>query len=313
MIATLLASNMTVASIDSTGRVLSEEENESEFYWLDGSVKSKISRPAINPDFAPDESCLFDTFQLKCIPGSEQLCPRPQFGNGEPHTCWAKTFINGEWVRHCPDGYHTTDGDETGQCYPNSNDCSDANVTINGILLNFVLRTGDDSANPYNTCIDPRSLCEIEPDHGICKLIESVDPAETNSDDTMVNDIPPDREGLFCDHPSNPGGCYDRNDNPESFCANYGAQYSKFCELIEPICDDSEGVNNIDSTDPECTDEDLPCPENFVRNGEYCTQYKVDCDENPTNVYCTGQRRTDGLQRCDEPDHPGYKFCTELN
>ena len=139
---------------------------------------------------------------------------------------------------------------------------------------------------------------------------DCADHRDRNSDDTMVNDIPPDREGLFCDHPSNPGGCYDRNDNPESFCANYGAQYSKFCELIEPMCDDSEGVNNIDrQIQSECTDEDLPCPENFVRNREYCTQYKVDCDENPTNVYCTGQRRTDGLQRCDEPDHPGYKFC----
>jgi hypothetical protein len=129
-----------------------------------------------------------------------------------------------------------------------------------------------------------------------------------NSDDTITNDVPPSGEGLFCDHPSNPGSCYDRNDNPEYFCVN-NPQYTDFCKIIEPICDD-EG--QIKSTDPECTDEGSPCPENYVRYNEYCASYRVDCDENPTNVYCTGQRRTDGLQRCDEPEHPGYKFCAEL-
>jgi hypothetical protein len=126
-----------------------------------------------------------------------------------------------------------------------------------------------------------------------------------NSDDSIVNDIPPDGEGYFCDHPSNPGSCYDRNDDPEEFCVN-NPQYTDFCEIIGEICDD-EG--QIKSTDPECTEEDSPCPENYVRYNEYCAQYRVDCDENPTNVYCSGQRGTDGLLRCDEPDHPGYKFC----
>ena len=132
---------------------------------------------------------------------------------------------------------------------------------------------------------------------------------DVSNDDTITNDIPPSGEGYFCDHPSNPGSCYDRNDNPEEFCANHGAQYPKFCEIIGEICDDSKGANNIDSTDPECTNEGSPCPENYVRNGKYCAQYRVDCDENPSNVYCSGQRRSDGLQRCDEPGHPGYKFC----
>jgi hypothetical protein len=44
-------------------------------------VLSKQNRPAINPDFDPDRSCLFDVFQLKCIPGSEQDCPEG-FGRG---------------------------------------------------------------------------------------------------------------------------------------------------------------------------------------------------------------------------------------
>lgn len=103
----------------------------------------------------------------------------------------------------------------------------------------------------------------------------------------------------------------DRNDNPESFCANHGAQYPKFCEIIEPICDDPKGSNNIDSTDPYCTDEGSPCPENYVRNGKYCSLYRLDCDDlNVANSYkCNGRERTDRLLRCDEPDHPGYKFC----
>lgn len=136
-----------------------------------------------------------------------------------------------------------------------------------------------------------------------------------NSDDTMENDIPPDGEGLFCDQRAQltgsriaPGGCYDRNDNPEEFCVN-NPQYTKFCEIIGPICDDNVSINAISSTDPECTPKDQSCPENHVRYNEYCAQYRVDCDENPTNVYCSGQRRTDGLQRCDEPNHPGYRFC----
>ena len=173
------------------------------------------------------------------------------------------TLVNGEWVRRCPEDYHTTDGDETGQCYPNSNNCTDASLIINGKQVYYVLRTGDDSPNPYDTCTDPRTVCETEPDHEVCKLIliDSVDLDKINSDDTIINDIPPDGIGLFCDHPSDPGGCYDRNDNPESFCANFGAQYPKFCDIIGEICDDSKGVNNIDSTDPECTNEDEDCPE----------------------------------------------------
>jgi hypothetical protein len=36
---------------------------------------SKSNRPAKNPDFDPDQSCLFDVLQDKCISGSEQECP----------------------------------------------------------------------------------------------------------------------------------------------------------------------------------------------------------------------------------------------
>lgn len=40
----------------------------------DISNMSKQNRPPINEYFAPDESCDFDAYQLKCIPGSEQEC-----------------------------------------------------------------------------------------------------------------------------------------------------------------------------------------------------------------------------------------------
>lgn len=54
---------------------------------------------------------------------------------------------------------------------------------------------------------------------------------DVNSDDTMINDIPPSGKGLFCDHPSNPSSCYDRIDNPEEFCVN-NPQYTKFCRIM---------------------------------------------------------------------------------
>jgi hypothetical protein len=127
----------------------------------------KEDRPAINPDFAPDESCLFDIFQDKCAPGSQQECPE-DFGTNEDLNCVPQ--IN-DGHRMCPDGYHTSDGDETGQCYPNSNGCSDANLTSEDRTsnFNFILLTGDDSPNPYDTCADPRSLCVDQPDHSGCK------------------------------------------------------------------------------------------------------------------------------------------------
>jgi hypothetical protein len=42
---------------------------------------------------------------------------------------------------------------------------------------------------------------------------------------------------------------------------------------------------------------------------KFCEVIETICDENPTNVYCISQKRTDGLQRCDDPNHPGYEFC----
>ena len=143
-----------------------------------GYVLSHANRPAINPDFNPDfnpdYSCLFDTFQLKCVPGSGQECPSPQFASAEPQTCWSKTFINGEWVRNCPDGYHSTEGDETGQCYPNSEGCKEAALlNKEGDRFEYILLTGDDSPDPYDRCAHPEYLCYYNggsnPDHSGCE------------------------------------------------------------------------------------------------------------------------------------------------
>ena len=82
----------------------------------DISDMNKGNRPAINEDFDPDQSCLFDVFQLKCVPGSQQECPEG-FGSAESEDCFP------EHRDGCPEGYHGTDNDETAQCYPNSEPC----------------------------------------------------------------------------------------------------------------------------------------------------------------------------------------------
>jgi hypothetical protein len=82
----------------------------------------QIQELIINPNFAPDHSCLFDAYQLHCIPGEDQKCPEG-FGGNEDGTCFAKTFINGTWDWECPAAYHSEDDDETGQCYPDTEPC----------------------------------------------------------------------------------------------------------------------------------------------------------------------------------------------
>jgi hypothetical protein len=74
----------------------------------------------------PDESCLFDISQIKCLPDPiSDECP-PDFGDNEDGRCFPMT--NGEWK--CPEGYHGTDDDESGQCYPNSEGCEYDNYVL---------------------------------------------------------------------------------------------------------------------------------------------------------------------------------------
>jgi hypothetical protein len=83
---------------------------------VDKPLYRQIQELIENPYFAPDGSCVFDTFQLHCIPGENQECPKG-FGNNEDDTCF-RLHRSG-----CPEGYHGEDGDETGQCYPDTEPC----------------------------------------------------------------------------------------------------------------------------------------------------------------------------------------------
>lgn len=134
---------------------------------------SQSQRPSINPDFNPDESCLFDVFQLKCIPGSEQDCPKPQFSAGDPQACFPKTLVDGEWKWVCPDGYHNEDEDETGQCYPNDEGC----INDTYILLTDRPGKSDRCANLDYICDEDEfkdteecmKFCDEHPDAFACK------------------------------------------------------------------------------------------------------------------------------------------------
>jgi hypothetical protein len=130
----------------------------------------QIDRPAINPDFSPDESCLFDAFQLKCIPGSQQECPE-DFGRNEDATCFP-LIDNGKWG--CPEGYHTRDDDETGQCYPNERGCKWDNYIF---LEGGEYGEGDRCAVLYGICHKDEykereeciEYCNKDPEHFGCK------------------------------------------------------------------------------------------------------------------------------------------------
>ena len=159
------------------------------------SAISREARPPINPDFAPDESCDFDAYQAKCVPGTSQEC-HEGFAINEDYAC----HVQGD----CPKGHHGVDNDETGQCYPNSEGCRGHHI------VPYILLT--DIPGKADRCADPAYICNEEEGRDVpeCKQYRE----ELNSDDTMINDIPPDGVGLFCDHPSHPGSCWDLKTNP---------------------------------------------------------------------------------------------------
>ncbi|MGH9974462.1 MAG: hypothetical protein ACRD8Z_01305 [Nitrososphaeraceae archaeon] len=111
----------------------------------------------------PDESCLFDISQIKCLPDPRtDECP-PGFGDNEGGRCFP--MANGEWK--CPEVYHGTDDDESGQCYPNSEGC-DVYTTINGERFDYVLLT-DRSDGKSDRCAKPSYLCHEDPTREVCK------------------------------------------------------------------------------------------------------------------------------------------------
>jgi hypothetical protein len=105
MTAALLTPTMHVSA--SVSRELNEEEKESGFYDEKGQPIENRTRPAINPEFDPDEDCNI-SYELKCIPGSEQSCFELKgYHNGEDNVCSPI---------ECQEGYLSVDDLETGLC-----------------------------------------------------------------------------------------------------------------------------------------------------------------------------------------------------
>jgi hypothetical protein len=103
------SSPSTSSSSNESESESSSSQRQSGFFTERGFVvQPKSDRPAINEDFNPDRSCMFDAYQLRCIPGADQVCPEG-FGNNDDSTCF---FFH---KKGCPEGYHSTENDETGQ------------------------------------------------------------------------------------------------------------------------------------------------------------------------------------------------------
>jgi hypothetical protein len=58
-----------------------------------------------------------------------------------------------------------------------------------------------------------------------------------------------------------------------------------------------------------CEYEGMVMTEIKTGNGDACLEYQIDCDINENHLLCNGEERTDGIKVCDQPDHPGYKYC----
>jgi hypothetical protein len=103
----------------------------------------------------PDESCLFDVYQIKCLPfPNADDCPE-DFWTNEDGYCFPVKGDN--WV--CPDDYHDVDDDESGQCYPNSEDCPN----------DYILVPDPDEEDKGDRCANPSYICDEDPDHSECK------------------------------------------------------------------------------------------------------------------------------------------------
>ena len=89
----------------------------------------------------------------------QQECPQG-FRAAEPENCYP------EHRDGCPKGYHSTDDDETGQCYDNDEGCN-AHTTIDGVRYDFVLIEREDGKG--DRCADLAYLCDEEPNHPACK------------------------------------------------------------------------------------------------------------------------------------------------
>lgn len=97
----------------------------------------------------PDESCLFDVYQIKCLPHPlADDCPE-NFWTNEDGYCFPVNE-NDNWV--CPEGYHDVDDDETGQCYPNSEECPSYTILV----------PDEDEEDDGDRCASIDSICSYE-------------------------------------------------------------------------------------------------------------------------------------------------------
>jgi hypothetical protein len=76
----LIAVGIPTTVFANVSQELSEEERESGFWGERDFVTH--DRPAINPDFVPNESCNLDVYQIQSIPESELECPE-DFGKND--------------------------------------------------------------------------------------------------------------------------------------------------------------------------------------------------------------------------------------
>jgi hypothetical protein len=97
----------------------------------------------------PDESCLFDVYQIKCLPHPlADDCPE-NFWTNEDGYCFPVNE-NDNWV--CPEGYHDVDDDESGQCYPNSEECPSYAFLV----------PDEDEEDDGDRCASIDSICSYE-------------------------------------------------------------------------------------------------------------------------------------------------------
>jgi hypothetical protein len=196
--------------------VKEERELESGFYREDGYPKDTKNRPAINPDFDPDESCDLK-WELKCIPGSEQTCRDLEgYDNGEMNVCTP---------RSCPEGYHNIAEWEDNVCYSNDEECPEDTFLVEktfGMQCAYEVLVSTEKPE----IVDP-----IETDRGTSACpdgYQRTDDGERCQLKDVQCDEEPDnslcngergREGnIFCDIQQEEGGnetCYDRYDIAE--------------------------------------------------------------------------------------------------
>jgi hypothetical protein len=173
MIVIVLASGMVANVVNTSYAVTNSTSNVNK--PLHGQIQNLIE----NPFFAPDYSCLFDAYQLHCIPGDQQECPKG-FGNNEDGTC----VVSKRGV-DCPEGYHGADEDETGQCYPDTEPCYPGMIRYPERHTREACGYVQDVCEKYNmslpeSCfVEGRSIvnfpsvnCLTNPDNDDCDILE---------------------------------------------------------------------------------------------------------------------------------------------